>query len=57
MSGRSYDRHAVLGSANNNMQRSRMYKVQGRGRSLPVLVQVLLARVLKGQWPLADVGR
>jgi hypothetical protein len=44
-------------SPNHHIQRAGMDKVQGRGRSLTVIVQVLLARVLRGQWPVADVGR
>jgi hypothetical protein len=34
-----------------------MDKLHGRGRSLIVPIQVLRARVLIGQWPVADVGR
>jgi hypothetical protein len=34
-----------------------MDKVQGRGQSLTALVQVCRARVLRAQWPVADVGR
>jgi hypothetical protein len=42
---------------NNHMQRAGMDKVQGRGQSLTALVQVCRARVLRAQWPVADVGR
>jgi hypothetical protein len=44
-------------SPNKHMQRTGMNKVQGRGRTIAVHIQVLLARVLEGQWPVADVGR
>jgi hypothetical protein len=44
-------------SANNRMQRSGHDKVQGRRRSLTVLVQVLRARVQIGQRAVADAGR
>jgi hypothetical protein len=39
---------------NKPLQRSGMDKVLGRGRGVEVLVQVLRARVLRPQWPVAE---
>ncbi len=42
---------------NNPLQRSGIDKVLGRGRGEVVLEQVLRARVLKRQWPAAELRR
>jgi hypothetical protein len=47
---------AVLVPANSALQRTGTHKVLGRWRSDALLEQVMRARMLIGQWPVAEPG-
>jgi hypothetical protein len=52
----SVDSRILNAPPNKPLQRSGVDKVLGRGRGDVVLEQVLRARVLKPQWPVAERG-